>query len=505
MNSFYPALIIVIPLLSAFISSGITWINKRLCYPLALIGTAGTSVSTILLLLKVLHSGTAVHWMAGWEPPWGIELRVDLFNGLVLVVVASVALINLVASQRSVQEEFAEKSGIFYSLYLLFVTGLLGVVVTGDLFNLYVLLEVASLAGYALIAMGSEERAPLASLHYVFLGVIGASLYLLGVGYLYVMTGSLNMVDIASLLNSQPALFSSPTILIGFIFLMVGVWIKMALFPLHIWLPNAYTYAPTSAVRVTAPLMTKAMVYVMIRLMLTVFGTEYIFHFLGLNQAIVWLSCVAMIVGSVLAFAQRDVKRMLTYIIVSEIGYMAGGAWLGTTQGMTGAILHILNDALMTFCLFLAVGNITHKFGRAYFEDFKGIFRKMPWTMAGLIFGGLSIIGVPPTCGFFSKWYLILGAIQGGQYVFLAALIISSLINLVLFFRIFEIGFFEPMEAAHGEHSHGEHAEGEAIQEAPISMIVPLILVGLSLVVVGLYSGLIVQHIIMPFLPQGLT
>jgi multicomponent Na+:H+ antiporter subunit D len=410
----------------------------------------------------------------------------------VLVVIGAVALLNLIASYVNIEKEMPDKSGIFYALYLLFVTGLLGVVITGDLFNLYVLLEVTSLSAYALIAMGAKDRAPLASLNYVFIGVIGASFYLLGIGYLYIMTGSLNMVDVGSLL---PELYTSQAILVGFIFCIIGVWIKMAFFPLHVWLPNAYTYAPIAASRVIAPLMTKVMVYVMIRLMLTVFRPEYIYDVLDVQNIIVWLSCLAIVAGAVLALIQKDIKRMLTYIIVSEIGYMVGGAWLANQAAMTGSVLHILNDALMTFCLFLAVGNMAVLGKGLKIDSLQGIFQKMPLTMACFVLGGLSIIGVPPTCGFFSKWYLLTGAVQAGHYGFLIALLLSSLVNAILFFRIFEIGFFEPMGHGH-KASHGE----TMVREAPVSMLVPLVVVSLSLLVVGFYSGLIVQHIIVPFL-----
>jgi multicomponent Na+:H+ antiporter subunit D len=490
--SVYPALVITIPLLATFVSAGCIWLNRKLCYPLTLLGLIGSLYAAVRLLIKVVGQGAVGHHHAGWLPPWGIEYRVDLLNSFVLVVIGAVALLNLIASYVNIEKEMPDKSGIFYALYLLFVTGLLGVVITGDLFNLYVLLEVTSLSAYALIAMGAKDRAPLASLNYVFIGVIGASFYLLGIGYLYIMTGSLNMVDVGSLL---PELYTSQAILVGFIFCIIGVWIKMAFFPLHVWLPNAYTYAPIAASRVIAPLMTKVMVYVMIRLMLTVFRPEYIYDVLDVQNIIVWLSCLAIVAGAVLALIQKDIKRMLTYIIVSEIGYMVGGAWLANQAAMTGSVLHILNDALMTFCLFLAVGNMAVLGKGLKIDSLQGIFQKMPLTMACFVLGGLSIIGVPPTCGFFSKWYLLTGAVQAGHYGFLIALLLSSLVNAILFFRIFEIGFFEPMGHGH-KASHGE----TMVREAPVSMLVPLVVVSLSLLVVGFYSGLIVQHIIVPFL-----
>jgi len=499
MSQHYPALLVVVPLLSALIISGAGWVNKRLCFPIAVVALGVAAYSSIGLLLRVLDEGVIVYKLGGWDPPMGIAYYVDPLNGLVLSVVSVVAFLNLIASKKSVEQEFPDKMGPFYALYVLMVTGLLGIVVTGDAFNLYVLLEIAALTGYGLLAMG-EERAPLATLNYLYMGTIGASFYLLGVGYLYIITGSLNMVDIAGIL---PDLYQSKAVMGAFIICMVGVWLKMAFFPLHAWLPNAYTHAPSAASSLVAPLVTKVMIYVMIRLMLTVFTPEFSFNILAVSKPIVWLAVIAIFMGAILALAERNnLKKMLTYIIIAEVGYMVGGAWLGNRVGMTGAILHIANDALMTLCVFLAVSNIVYKVKGAEFENLQGLFRKMPLTMGAFVVGAMSMIGVPPTCGFFSKWYLISGAIQAGHYGFMAALLFSSLVNVVLFFRIFEICYYEPFSNHHG-HGHDHHSE--RIDEAPFSMLVPLFITAAILILVGLYTGDIVNYIIEFAIPKGLV
>ncbi|MBT7630524.1 MAG: monovalent cation/H+ antiporter subunit D family protein [Desulfobacula sp.] len=490
----YPAIIVITPLLAALLAGIAAWTEERLSYPIALIGLAVSMFAAFKVLMQVITSGTINYRMAGWAPPMGIEYTIDLLNAMVLLIVASIAFFNLIASYKSVEQETSDRAGSFYAIYLLFVTGLLGVTATGDLFNLYVLIEITSLTSYTMVALGDRDRGPLASLNYIFIGVIGASFYLLGVGYLYLKTGSLNMVDVANILSG---LHGSSTILVAFILCMLGIWIKMALFPMHVWLPNAYSYSPVAFARIVAPLMTKVMVYVMIRLMITVFGLDYIFETLNLSEAVVWLATIAVLAGAVMALAQKNLKKMLAYIIVCEIGYMVGGAWMGNQLGMTGAILHILNDALMTFALFLAVGSMVYKLKRVDFIDLKGLFGKMPWTMAGFVLAAFSIIGVPPTCGFFSKWYLILGAFEAGAYHFAAALVISSLICAVLFFKVFEICFFEPMPEGHG---HGDSSSHVTIEEAPLSMLIVSGLVSISLIVAGLYSGTIVNTIILPFL-----
>jgi multicomponent Na+:H+ antiporter subunit D len=497
MSTQYPALLVTIPLLSGFVISAAGWLNRRLCFYIAVIALAGSAFSCFGVLLQVLQEGHVTYHLGGWDPPFGIEYYVDYLNGLVLVVVSTVALVNLIATKKSVEEEFSEKIGPFYTLYAFMVTGLLGIVVTGDAFNLYVLLEITALSGYGLLGMSKNDRATLSTLNYLYMGTIGACFYLLGVGYLYIVTGSLNMRDIAQIL---PSLYGSKAVLAAFIICLVGVWAKMAFFPLHGWLPNAYTHASSAASSLIAPLVTKVMIYVMIRLMLTIFTPAFTFSVAQLNTPIVWLAVAAIVVGAILALAQRDLKKMLTYVIVAEVGYMVGGAWLGNRAGMTGAILHILNDALMTFCVFLVAGNIVYKIKGCAFDDLTGLMRKMPFTMGAFVVGALSIIGVPPTCGFFSKWYLITGAIQARQYAFVAALLFSSLVNVVLFFRVIEIGYYDPAGSHHGHEHHSE-----PMDEAPLTMLVPLFIVAAGLILVGLYTGDIVNRIIELAIPNGIV
>jgi multicomponent Na+:H+ antiporter subunit D len=490
-----PALLVIIPLLSALVINISGWFNKRTCYPLTVMAMLGSFGACIIALSQVMATGPISYRLGGWPPPFGIEYVIDHLNGLVLVTVSFVSLLAAIFSKHSVEKELEHKIPQFYTLFVLLVTGLLGMTVTGDAFNLYVLLEITALAGYALIALG-DNRAMVASFNYVILGTIGASFYLLGVGHLYIMTGSLNMGDIFSIL---PALYVNQAIFVAFLLILCGVWLKMAFFPLHTWLPNAYTYAPSAVGCLVAPLVTKVSVYIMIRLMLSVFSGEYVFNVLAVAEPIVWLAVIAILFGSILALAQNDLKKMLTYIIVAEVGYMVGGFWLATANGITGAILHIVNDALMTFCLFVFAGIVVYKTGGHKLTDLQGLYRKMPVTMAAFTVGALSMIGVPPTAGFFSKWYLLLGAIDAGSYHFMAALLISSLVNAILFFRIIEIAYFEPRV----DHHAGDATE-VAVSEAPYSMLMPLVVVAIGLIIIGFYSSTIVTTIIQSSLPAGL-
>lgn len=500
MEEQFPIIIIAVPLIAALLITALWWFDKRVCLPISIVAGLTSLVASVGLLLQVLSVGILEYRLGGWAPPFGIVYRIDHLNSLIIVAVSLVSLLNLIGSRTIVEKEFQEKVGAFYALYLLFTAGLLGILMTGDAFNLYVLLEIASLTGYALIGLG-RRRAPLSGLNYLFMGTIGASLYLLGVGYLYLMTGSLNMADIAQIL---PTILPSKVIVLAFILCLSGLFIKMALFPLHGWLPNAYTYSPSVVSSLVAPLTTKVMIYAMFRVMLTIFSIDFSLNSVALRLPILWLAIAAIVMGSIMALAQKRLKKMLAFIVVAEVGYMVGGFWLGNRAGMSGAVLHIINDAAMTLCVFMAAGAIVYKTEDDRLSSLKGVFRTMPVSMTAMVVGGLSLIGVPPTCGFFSKWYLISGGMAAGHYGFVAALLFSSLVNTVLFFRLFEIGYFEPFPSGHAHEQQGHtdaRNHSSSIAEAPLDVLVPLVATAVLLIVLGIYSGEIVARVIQFAIP----
>jgi multicomponent Na+:H+ antiporter subunit D len=490
-----PALVVVIPLIFAFLTLLFGWWRKGLCYPITITALALSFLASIHVLYTVLTTGTIHYYLGKWKPPWGIEYVVDHLNAFVLVIVSFISLVTAISSRKVVEGELPEKVLYFYCIFLLQVTGFLGIVITGDMFNLYVFLEIASLAGYALIAVG-EEGAPFASFNYLIFGTIGACFYLLGVGYLYIDTGSLNMADLSKIL---PALYHSKVVLVAFAFFLVGVSLKMALFPLHVWLPDAYTYAPSAVSALLAPLMTKVGAYVMIRIMFTVFEPHFSMELIPATTILGWMAAGAILFGALLALAQSDLKRMLAYILVSEVGYIALGVGLANRNGLTGAILHILNDSFMMLALFLIVGAIMYTSGNREIPRLRYMHRKMPFTMAVLVIAGLSVIGIPPTCGFFSKWYLVLGAIDANKWVFVAVLLLSSLLNVILFFRVIENAYLEPAEE--GAHEGVEVAV--AFQEAPLSLLLPILIAGAGILSLGILSGRIISSVIRFALPAG--
>ena len=273
----------------------------------------------------------------------------------------------------------------------------------------------------------------------------------------------------------------------------------MAFFPLHAWLPNAYCHAPTATSCLLAPLVTKVMIYVMIRMVLTVFGVDFSFESTLWPSVLPWLVVVAIVSAAVMALAQREIKRMLAYLIVAEVGYMVGGVWVFNYYGMIGSIFHIISDACMTLCLFLGAGLIQQKCKTTHFDGLRGLFSKMPLTMTGFFVGGFSIIGLPPTCGFFSKWYLITGAMVSQRWEYLVALLFSTMVMVVLFFRLIERIHLAVSESGEnlgkGHGDLGLSKEQTRFSEGPLTMLFPLLAAAAVVLAIGVYNQEVVDLI----------
>jgi len=488
-----PIINILAPLFAGFLAAALGIWRKRLAFPIAIIGLSVSLISSLSVLMVVALYRPVGYFVGGWNAPFGIVYRIDGLNALIVVLIQFVALISLIHGGSIIKSELDDKRPFYYSLFLLFVVGVTGITQTADAFNLYVLIEVASLTSYALIAVG-EKRSVHAGLNYLLIGSIGATFYLLGIGYLYLKTGTLNMQDLNSILNAQN-LFASATVQVAIILLMLGMWIKMAFFPFHGWLPNAYTWSPLTSASLMAPLMTKVMIYVMIRVMLSIIGYEQMMQLVW-AKGIPLLAVIAILYGSFMALSQKNIRRMISYIVVAEIGYMAGAAWLGTERGLTASVYHILSDSLMTLALFLAAGSLAYRHNIRQLDQFDGVFSKSPITMLAFATAALSMIGIPPTCGFFSKWYLIGAGIESGNFYYVAALIIASFCNAVMFFRIFENAYFGKnlTNNAHGE-SPDDHHHPVSREEAPIWMLGTSVVAAFSILLLGIFSQGFVQMI----------
>ena len=445
LSAHLPALQVVLPMFGALLATLLR--NGTAGWLIALaVGWASPAIS-LLLLHEVLATGPISYAMGGWEPPVGIEYRVDEANAFLLVLISIMAALVTTYGPRSLASEIPEdRRGWYWAMFLTCFCGLQGMAITADAFNVFVFMEISSLAMYALIALGRDRRALVAAYQYLVIGTIGATFYVLGVGLLFTITGTLNMVDMAERLAP---IADSKAALAALAFIAVGIGLKLALFPLHLWLPNAYAFAPTVATAFLASTATKVAVYIAVRFVFSIYGAGA----LGVAPVdlgiVLALAVIAMIAPSLVAIFQGDVKRMLAYSSVAQIGYIVLGIALLNEAGLTGGLSHLFNHAIIKGCLFLAVGCVVYSTGIHRISDMAGLGRTMPLTMGAFVLAGLGLIGVPGTAGFVSKWYLIQGASEAGLWWLVAAIVFASLLAVFYVGRVVEIAWFrEPSGAA---------------------------------------------------------
>jgi multicomponent Na+:H+ antiporter subunit D len=465
------ALQVVLPLVAAPLivlarSTRFAWIATTVVsYACLVIGA--------LLASRVAAGGAFSYALGSWEPPWGIEYRVDALSAFVLVAVSLTASFVAPYARRSIAAELApDRQYLMYAMYCLCLAGLLGITVTGDAFNLFVFLEISSLASYVLIALGRRRQALVAAYQYMLMGTVGATFYVIGVGLLYLVTGTLNLADLAERLRAVEDL---RPVLTALAFITVGIGLKLALFPLHQWLPNAYAYAPSMATAFLAATATKVSVYVLLRFYFTVFDPAALFERLPTRETFLALSVAAMIVASLVAVYESDVKRLFAWSSVGQVGYITLGIGLENQPGLTGSIAHLLNHGVMKGAIFLLLGGIALRLGArsVTVESLAGLGRRMPLTAFGLVIAGLSLIGVPGTAGFVTKWYLILGAIERGAWWVVAAILLSSLIAVAYVWRLVEAAYLR-------------EGQGSAVRlEAPVGMLAA----GLAMAGLCVYFG----------------
>ncbi len=470
-----PALQIVVPLVAAPIT--ILMPKGRAPWAWACLVAAATFLISLGLLHEVVAHGVISYKLGGWAPPWGIEYRIDLANALVLALVSGIAAFVMPFSYRSIITEIDERQiPFFYAALLICMTGLLGVTITGDAFNVFVFLEVSSLATYALVAMGGrhDRRALHAAFNYLVMGTIGATFFVIGLGLLYQATGTLNMADIRDKLEG----LDNRVVQAGFAFIVVGIGLKLAMFPLHLWLPNAYAHAPSAVTAFIAATSTKVAVYVIIRFLFTVFPQDTSFEQAALTYVLLPLGVIGMFAASLVAVFQSDVKRMLAYSSVAQIGYMLLGIGLGSVDGVAAALVHLVNHGLMKAALFMSVACVMLRLGARHIDAFAGLARRMPWTASAFIVSGLSLVGVPLTVGFVSKWQLLKASFAGGAPWAGFLIVASSLLAVIYIGRIIE------MMVLREAPSEGPYAK--PVKEAPLEMLIPMWI----LVAANIYFGL---------------
>jgi len=439
---------------------------------------------SIILLQQVMSSGIIIYELGGWSAPWGIEYRIDKFSAFMLLIITSVSTTILLSAQTSIEKEITEdKHTLFYILYLLSLTGMLGIVSTGDVFNAFVFLEISSLSAYALIALGRDRRALWAAYQYLIMGTIGATFILIAIGLMYQMTGTLNMNDLSRRL---PEVAQTRTVFTAFTFIIVGICLKLALFPLHQWLPNAYAFAPSIVTAFFAATATKVAIYLLIRFTFSVFGLSFSFTTLPLQILFLVLGLIGIFVASTAAIYQKNVKHLFAYSSLAQVGYMIVGLSVSTVSGLTATLLHVFNHALMKSALFLALGAVMYRIGSVQLSQFQGLGRQMPFTMAAIVVGGLSLIGVPLTVGFVSKWYLLIALIENGWWPVTVLILSGSVLAIVYVWRIVEVAYFKPVWT-------NSNQDRKVIKEAPLSFLVPIWILVMANIYFGIDTRLSVQ------------
>jgi multicomponent Na+:H+ antiporter subunit D len=433
-----PALQVVLPLLAAPLT-----VLLRRPGPAFVVAVAASWCAlaiALALALQVQDGGALSYAIGNWPPPLGIEYRVDALSSLMLVLVAGTASVVLPFARGSIEREIpAAQHYLFYTMFLLCLTGLLGISITGDAFNVFVFLEISSLSTYVLIALGRDRRALLAAYQYLIMGTIGATFIVIAIGLLYLTTGTLNLADLGRRLGSDGG---SRPVLAALAFLTVGVSLKAALFPLHQWLPNAYAYAPSAVSAFVAATATKVAVYVLLRFYFSVFGDAQVFARLPMSQMLLLLALAGMFAASTIAIFQTDLKRLFAYSSVGQVGYIVLGLSFDSATGLTASIVHLVNHGLTKGAAFLLLGIVVAGVGGTTLARVHGLGRLMPWTSAGIVLAGLSLIGVPGTAGFVTKWYLVLAALEKGQWWLVFLIVASSLLSLMYVWRFVEAAYF---------------------------------------------------------------
>lgn len=432
-------LIVATPLAAALVPPLLALASARAAKAWSLAAQVLCLALSAAALRAVLFGGPLRHALGGWPAPWGVECVLDAFSAALAVLVAGLAVLTSIYAWDWEDRRSPVREGVFQSLFLLLLAGLLGIVATGDLFNLYVFLEIAALSSYALVAAGHGREAPLAAFRYLLLGGAGATFWVLGLGYIYALTGTLNMADVAA---RWPAISASPAAAAALGLMVAGLALKMPVFPLHGWQPGAYAAAPPQIMPFLAAAVSKVMAYAIYRLLAGTLGAEG--QAGRVLEALAPVGLLSVAAGSVLALTQTDVRRMLAYSSVAQLGLLLVGFSLGGRWAVIGVFWHMLAHAVLKSCLFMAAGCVARRRGSCDLDDFAGLGRTAPLTAFCFAAAGLALVGLPPAAGFFGKWYLLRGALDAGAWTSLAVVAASGLLTALYIFRLLERMYLSP-------------------------------------------------------------
>ena len=476
MSSQLPILLFLVPFVTAVAMPILCAKRRSWCRPLT---TGAVSVMVILAVINlrvVLNEGSIEYALGGWTAPIGIAWLDDPLAAIVALTMTVVALLSLIYG-RAVVVPALDKSVQYYTLVLLFISSLVGIIFAADLFNVFVFLEVAALTSYALVG-AAGGKALVYAFRYLLLGSFGATLYLLGVSYLYAATGTLNMADLATRI---PELITSTAVVSGLIFVFLGLSIKMALIPLHGWLPGAYANAPNSVAPLLASTVTKVALVAWVRIEYSLIAPGIEVSHVAVLVLLEDIGVLAAVIGGALALVQTDVKRIFAYGGISHIGLILVGVSLGNSTGMAGGLFYLINDALMQATLFMIAGAVVHYHGAQTLDDLRGVNNRSPWLTGALVVVAISMVGLPPTGGFFGKWNIVLGALEAQHYLAVFAVLASTLLTLGYFLKLFSCWFHQPVSL-----------QTEQLQVA-VPLRISLGVASIALIVLGFASDSIVQ------------
>jgi multicomponent Na+:H+ antiporter subunit D len=470
---------VIIPLAAAFLMPLVGKVRTSACRYCAIAAQAAMLAFSIAGMFWI-RTGVKVYTVGGWRPPFGICMELDGLTVLLLVVINFIGFLALVYS-ASYMRRFSAPV-LYYTLFALLLAGLNGVAISGDLFNMFVFLEIASIASYALVAFGVESDELEASFKYVVLGSLSSAFILLAIGLLWGIVSTLNMADIAQSLAHSPR---RNVIMLCVGFFVMGFGLKTGLVPFHTWLPDAHPSAPAPVSAMLSGVVIKTLgIYALVRVMFNIIGFSPV-----IASLCTWLGIVSMIVGVLLAIGQWDIKRLLAYHSVSQVGSVLFGIGLGTPLGIVGGLFHLLNHSLFKSLLFLNAGSIEYATGKRDLRLIAGLNESMPGTSATSLIASMSIAGIPPLCGFFSKLLIVIAAFQAGHWVGVVACLAVGAVTLASFLKVQKYAFSR-RRPDEGKDAH--------IREVPASMMLAQGILAIACIGAGLFAAVVIAWLIVP-------
>jgi multicomponent Na+:H+ antiporter subunit D len=470
---------IAVPLILASIMPLIGRFSKRFVPDLlANLAFLFLLVYSVIIARQLAISGPTINHLLFFNQQLNINMAIDGFSVFMLF---TISLVTLCAGLFSINymEHYGAKAN-YYALLLIMVAGMNGLVLANDLFQVYLFLEVAAIASYGLVAFGLGQDELEASYKYLMLSAVSSGFILLSIAVIFSLTGSLNFSQVAANLQALNLKYA-----VGLCagFFILGFGLKSALVPFHAWLPDAHPSAPAPISAMLSGLLIKVSgVYALVRIFFNVFGLSP-----ALSQVLMYAGVISMVVGAVLALGQNDFKRMLAYSSISQVGYIVLGIGLGTPLGVLGGLFHLFNHAVAKGLLFLNSGSVQNATGTRALDRMGGLAKRMPLTAATTLIGSLSIAGVPPLAGFWSKLIIIIALFQARQYGFALIAVLASIVTLWYYLLIQRQAFFGKL---------GETWKN--VKEAPFWMSASTLLLGLICIAVGIFFGIIIRTWIQP-------